>query len=46
MSSFEFDFFGEQTHPKEPNLEQVMQQVDQNSFDFDQFDPVDDHAPV
>ena len=40
MSDFEFDFFQEQPSKKEQNLEQVMQQLEQGSIDFDQFDEV------
>ena len=46
MSSFQFDFFdarNSQLKEPEPNLEQVMNQIDQNSFDFDQFEPVDEN---
>lgn len=39
--SFDFDFFEPSPQSnKEDNLEQVMQQLEQNSFDFDNFDSV------
>lgn len=39
--SFDFEFLDQEPRANDNNLEEVMKKINDESFGFDQFDPVD-----